>query len=290
MTYGAFFLVVDQNAKIRTKIVYNAPNTPYIYLDDNELLKIRMGHSDKAFVLTILPEYQFYSYKKEVREKRVSIQLITGVIISKEEDTAIHREPLKMAMDLFMDHYGDSEDELKRILQESFIKYFDQPELILDKQEVEARLSDRIKELNKQGKFDEAARLLEKIKKIPKKLYRAHDVAENALSKKDFEKAIKEFENAKQFAQELDEEELVKMYSSKIAFVKRIPSLLKKREKLLEKAMNGLRTDQFDKAQVYFKKAAEVSEELMEAQKAEEYALKAHALAEYLKVDRQFSR
>ncbi|MHA1795835.1 MAG: hypothetical protein ACTSUK_06975 [Promethearchaeota archaeon] len=260
MTYGAFFLVVDQNAKVRTKIVYNAPNSPYIYLNDNELLKIRMGHSDKVFALTLLPNYQFYSFKKEIQEKRISIHLITGVILSKEEDTAIHREPLKMAMEHFIPRYQEKEEVLKQILQESFIKYFDQPELILDKQEVEARLSLRIKELNRQGRFDEAAGLLEKIKKIPKKLYRAHENAERALQKKDFEKAQKEFENAKNFADELDEKELVKMYISKIAFIKRIPALLKKREALLEKAMNGLRTDHFEKAQVYFKKAAEVSE------------------------------
>lgn len=220
MTLGAFFLVVDQNAKIRKKIVYNAPNTPYIYLNDNELLKIRMGHSDKQFVLTILPNYQFYSYKKEVREKRITIQLITGVIIGKEEDTAIHREALKMCMEQFVDKYSEDEDVLKPLMQEAFSKYFDQPELILDKQEVEARLSNRIKELNRQGKFDEAAKLLDKIKKIPKKLYRAHDLAENALKRKDFEKAQKEYENAKNYAKELNEDELVKMYSSKIAFVK----------------------------------------------------------------------
>ncbi|MCF2139495.1 MAG: hypothetical protein K9W44_05510 [Candidatus Lokiarchaeota archaeon] len=281
--------MVDQNAKIRKKIVYNAPNTPYIYLNDNELLKIRMGHSDKQFVLTILPNYQFYSYKKEVREKRITIQLITGVIIGKEEDTAIHREALKMCMEQFVDKYSEDEDVLKPLMQEAFSKYFDQPELILDKQEVEARLSNRIKELNRQGKFDEAAKLLDKIKKIPKKLYRAHDLAENALKRKDFEKAQKEYENAKNYAKELNEDELVKMYSSKIAFVKRIPALLKKREELVEKAMKGLRTDNFKKAQINFMKAAEVSEELMDARRAEEYALKARALAEYVNVDRQFS-
>ena len=126
MTYGAFFLVVDQNAKVRTKIVYNAPNSPYIYLNDNELLKIRMGHSDKVFALTLLPNYQFYSFKKEIQEKRISIHLITGVILSKEEDTAIHREPLKMAMEHFIPRYQEKEEVLKQILQESFIKYFDQ--------------------------------------------------------------------------------------------------------------------------------------------------------------------
>lgn len=53
--------------------------------------------------------------------------------------------------------------------------------------------------------------------------------------------------------------------------------------------MKGLRTDNFKKAQINFMKAAEVSEELMDARRAEEYALKARALAEYVNVDRQFS-
>ncbi|MHA1519563.1 MAG: hypothetical protein ACTSRK_05205 [Promethearchaeota archaeon] len=289
MSLGAFFLLVDQNSKIGKKVVYNAPNSPYIFLDDNELLKIRMGHSDKKFVLTILPEYQFYSIKKEIRVKRDTIQLILGVILGKNEETSMHREPLKMFMEQMLDLYEKEEKEIQPLLKEAFSKYFDQPELILDKQNVEARLSQHIKEMTKEGKFDEASVLLNKIKKIPKKLYKAHDNAESALKRKDFDKATREFENAKNYAAELEEHELVKMYYSKIAYVKRIPALLKKRKLLINKAMDGLRTDHFDKAQKNFKKAAEVSEELMDAKKSEEYSLKARALAEYVNVDKQFS-
>ncbi|MHA1674297.1 MAG: hypothetical protein ACTSYI_11805 [Promethearchaeota archaeon] len=280
---------MNQNSKIGKKVVYNAPNSPYIFLDDNELLKIRMGHSDKKFVLTILPEYQFYSIKKDVRVKRDTIQLILGVILGKDEEASMHREPLKMFMEQMMDLYEKEEKDILPALKEAFSKYFDQPELILDKQDVEARLSKHIKEMTKEGKFDEATVLLNKIKKIPKKLYKAHDNAEAALKRKDFEKSTREFENAKNYAAELDEQELVKMYYSKIAYVKRIPALLKKRKSLINKAMDGLRTDHFDKAQKNFKKAAEVSEELMDAKKSEEYRLKARALAEYVNVDRQFS-
>jgi hypothetical protein len=289
MTLGAFFLVVDQSAKIGKKIVYNAPNSPYIFLNDNELLKIRMGHSDKKFVLTILPDYQFYSYKKDIRVKRDTVQLITGVILGKEDETAIHREPLKMFMEQIYEIYEKDEKELQEILKEAYARFFDQPELILNRQEVEARLSDRIKEMTRDGKFDAANELLDKIKKVPKKLYKAHDAAEAALKKHDFDKAVKEFENAKNYAAELDEHDIVKMYYSKIAHVKRIPALLKKRESLVNKALDGLRTDRFEKAQKYFKKAADVSEELMDARAAEEYALKARALAEYVNVDRQFN-
>ncbi|MHA1610585.1 MAG: hypothetical protein ACTSVZ_05135 [Promethearchaeota archaeon] len=289
MSLGAFFLLVDQNSKIGKKVVYNAPNSPYIFLDDNELLKIRMGHSDKKFVLTILPEYQFYSIKKEIRVKRDTIQLILGVILGKNEETGMHREPLKMFMEQMLDLYEKEEKEIQPLLKEAFSKYFDQPELILDKQNVEARLSQHIKEMTKEGKFDEASVLLNKIKKIPKKLYKAHDNAESALKRKDFDKATREFENAKNYAAELEEHELVKMYYSKIAYVKRIPALLKKRKLLINRAMDGLRTDHFDKAQKNFKKAAEVSEELMDAKKSEEYSLKARALAEYVNVDKQFS-
>ena len=291
MSLGAFFLLVNQNSKIGKKVVYNAPNSPYIFLDDNELLKIRMGHSDKKFVLTILPEYQFYSIKKDVRVKRDTIQLILGVILGKDDEAAIHREPLKMFMEQMMDLYEQEEEAIQPVLKEAFSKYFDQPELILDRQDVKARLSARIKDMNKEGNFDEATLLLNKIvkKKVPSKLYKAHENAEAALKRKDFEKATREFENAKKYAAELEEHELVKMYSSKMAYIKRIPALLKKRESLLNQAMDGLRTDHFGKAQKFFKEAAEVSEELMDAQKSEEYALKARALAEYVNVDRQFA-
>ena len=106
----------------------------------------------------------------------------------------------------------------------------------------------------------------------------------------DFERSIKEYQIAIKFATELKEHELVGMYQAKIQLARKTPALLKKREDLVDQALNGLRSDQFSKAQRSFKRAAEASEELLDSRSAEEYSLKAQALAEFIKIDKKFKK
>jgi tetratricopeptide (TPR) repeat protein len=157
-----------------------------------------------------------------------------------------------------------------------------------DMKELEKSLSERVKTLNLKGKFEEANALLDKMKKIPLKLIESYKNAEDAIKKQDYEKAEREFEEAKRFAEELDEKDLAKMLKSRAQMSRKIPDFLKKREDYLNRAMQGLRSDKFEEAQKNFQLASDVSKELMDSRRAEEYGLKAKALAEYVKIDRKF--
>ncbi|MHA1719752.1 MAG: hypothetical protein ACTSWX_10310 [Promethearchaeota archaeon] len=291
MAYGSFFLILNPNAKIEKKIFFFEDESPIKKkLEDNVLLRIRMGHSDKNFVLNYFPGFQVYSYKYEMREKGKNYIFIGGVILDKEENSVYHKDAIKAFVMKMVDNRNKNEEELKKSLIEFHPIHFQKPHIILDKKEVEKRLSERVKSLNVEGKFDEANELLAKMKKIPKKLYKTHEIAEKALRSGDYDKAEKEFENAKKYANDLGEKDLVSMYKGKIQLAKKTPTLLKKRDALIDQALDALRKDSFDKAQRAFKKAGDISEELMDSMRAEEYSLKAKALAEYVKVDKKFSK
>ncbi len=291
MAYGSFFLILNPNAKIEKKIFFFEDESPIKKkLEDNVLLRIRMGHSDKNFVLNYFPGFQVYSYKYEMREKGKNYIFIGGVILDKEENSVYHKDAIKAFVMKMVDNRNKNEEELKKSLIEFHPIHFQKPHIILDKKEVEKRLSERVKSLNVEGKFDEANELLAKMKKIPKKLYKTHEIAEKALRSGDYDKAEKEFENAKKYANDLGEKDLVSMYKGKIQLAKKTPTLLKKRDAFIDQALDALRKDSFDKAQRAFKKAGDISEELMDSMRAEEYSLKAKALAEYVKVDKKFSK
>ena len=289
MALGSFFLAIEDGKVIR-KAKYLHAEIGSEILGENEILRIRLRHADKRFVLTLLNEFQIYSILKIVDIKRKTMQIIAGIILEKDINSIIHKNALEMFLEKTTPLKTESNEKLEEFLRDTFVEYFERPEFVLDKKEIEKRLSERVKELNKSGKFEEANKFLDKIKKIPKKLYKAHSNAEKALQSNDFERSIREFQIAIKFAIELKEHELAGMYRAKIQLARKTPALLKKRDDLIEQALNGLRSDQFTKAQRSFKRAAEVSEELLDSHSAEEYALKAQALAEFIKIDKKFKK
>ena len=290
MAYGSFFLILNPNAKIEKKTFFFETSSPIKTLEENVLLRIRMGHSDKNYVLNYFPEFQVYSFKSEMRDRGRNFVFIGGIILDKEENSVFHKDALKSFVMKMIEDRDKSEKELTNSIIEFHPIYFERPNIILDEKEVEKRLSERVKSLNVDGKFDEANEFLAKMKKIPKKLYKTHEIAERALRNGDYEKAKKEFQNAKKFARDLGEKDLVSMYKGKIQLANKTPDLLKKRESLVEQAVNALKKGSFDKAQRAFKKAGDISEELMDSRHAEEYSLKAKALAEYTLVDKKYSK
>ena len=191
MAYGSFFLILNPNAKIEKKTFFFETSSPIKTLEENVLLRIRMGHSDKNYVLNYFPEFQVYSFKSEMRDKGRNFVFIGGIILDKEENSVFHKDALKSFVMKMIEDRNKSEEELTNSIIEFHPIYFERPNIILDEKEVEKRLSERVKSLNVDGKFDEANEFLAKMKKIPKKLYKTHEIAERSLINWDYEKAKK---------------------------------------------------------------------------------------------------
>lgn len=288
MSLGLFFIVVKAG-NIERKAIFSPEGLPDDQLlGENAEIRVRMGHQDKRQLSTILPESQIFSISKQIDIRRTIYSLIIGVILTKEEDSVGFRDLLERYLDELEEGFEKPEEDLKKLLKEIYDDIFTQKQMAFDRTALEKRLSERAKELNKSGKFEEATEVLDKLKKIPKKLQRIHSSAENALQNREYERAVRDFNAAKKLAEEIYEDDLAKMYTAKIQLANKTPALLKKREKYLKDAMDNLRNDRFDRSQRAFKKAADVSEELMDLRGAEEFNLKARALAEYVKADRKY--
>ena len=70
--------------------------------------------------------------------------------------------------------------------------------------------------------------------------------------------------------------------------MERIPELLENRQKMLDKALNSLKNDEWERSAHAFSKSSDLSKELSDSLAAEEYNLKAKTLFEYAKIDKRF--
>ncbi|MGV9200341.1 MAG: hypothetical protein ACOC4M_16160, partial [Promethearchaeia archaeon] len=88
--------------------------------------------------------------------------------------------------------------------------------------------------------------------------------------------------------EELREESLKKNLLEKSENAKRVPEMIEERDDAVEEARDYLRDEDFNKAYQWYKKASELSKELMQVKKEEEYRLKAKALQDFYRVDQRF--
>ncbi|MHA1733536.1 MAG: hypothetical protein ACTSU5_16430 [Promethearchaeota archaeon] len=252
------------------------------------LLRIQMGHSVKQLNSLITEDVVFVSYLVEDRKSAY----ILGLFLETSDKPESFSQNLKKAALMIKGDVGGSASDLNAKLEELYFKHFRTPQVVLDSKEIEQHIKDKTKELLKQGKTKEAQELLEKVqkRKLPKKLYNCSEKAQKAISSKDFDKAVKLYEEAAGYASELDEPNLARVLLDRAKITRKIPGLLEERNRVASDARKSLREENFHRAAVLYKKAADLSNELMDPASTEEYTLKAKALADFAKIDKKFKK
>ena len=152
---------------------------------------------------------------------------------------------------------------------------------ILDPNALKESLINRTKEMLSGGKKERriAQELLEKIEdNVHTKITYHYQSAEEALKDLDYEKASKQYIKAAEIAEELLETELAKSLNERAKLSFNIPDLTKKRDNIVKEARNALRNENFHSAYIFYLRAAELSKELMQPDKEEEFSLKSKAL------------
>jgi tetratricopeptide (TPR) repeat protein len=290
MPVGCFLIEIDSKSKAKIIQTYYENPDESIELDGNLILELRMGLSEKRLFTLLKSDFSIVSYLADFRREKEHMNLITGVVLSRVsgDDPNNFLESIKMVSDIMIKSLSTND---KISLENIFQEYFETPSIVLNQKELENRLKNRVKKLNQSGKFDEAKKLLDKIKKIPKKLFKANKSGEMALKEKNFERAEFEFKKAYKFAQQLKEEkDLANTLLNKAKLVKQIPKLLEKRDKILDEAKKSLRIDRLDLAYKFFMEAGEISKKLLDPRGAEEYKLKAEALQKYNEIHKKFHK
>ncbi|MHA1898028.1 MAG: hypothetical protein ACTSU2_11590 [Promethearchaeota archaeon] len=290
MPMGIFLIEIDPKSKAHIRNIYFADPSHKIALDNNLILKLRMGLSESPLYIHLERDFSIISYISDFKRNKEHYSLIVGLILNKNEDANNYRDGVKIFSNKFLEKVEDSKLDLSDELKETFEELFSMPSMILSKEALEERLKNKVKKLTKDGNFDQAKKLLDLIKKTPKKLYDANKNGESALRSQDYDKAEREFNKALKYAKELNENDLVSAFKEKIKIVKEIPKLKDQLEKNVANARESLRNDNFEAAYKYYRTASKIAKKLLDADATEEYSLKAEALAKFWEVHKRFHR
>ncbi len=287
---GTFIIDIDEHGKTAILGTYFDNEGDAIQIDDNMILQLQMGLMDKKLFVLTKPEYHLVSYIENYKKNRKSHKLITTAVLKPSDAPENFREGVKLVSDIFTKKPEISQTELKTKLSDVYYDYFEIPTIALNKRELEARLANRVKRLNKKMKFDEAKKLLEIVKKIPRKLYQANRNAEKAMKGQSWDRAEREYTKAMKYAEQLQEKDLAKEFFDKAKRMSSIPGLKQQRDKIVDKARSALRNDKLEEAYKLYREAASVSRKLYDNNAADEYELKSDALAKFHEVHKRFHK
>lgn len=288
MPIGCFAIEIDPDSKPIIRGSHFEDDADKIAIDDSLILKLRMGHSDKRLFTMLTSDFTTVSYISDYKKNKNIHKLILVVILKSSDKAENFRNQVQASSEYLVEKILDEDVDWDKELVHIYDEYFETPTVLLNQSELEARLKDRVKKLNKQGKFDEAKEMLDLMKKVPKKLFDANQNAQQAIDRDDIDKAERELKKAIKYAKELGEKEQAKILGDKLKVVKQRPKLLEKRDKVIKKAKDNLRKDRWNRAYKYFKEAADISKKLFDTRSTEEYTLKADALAKFAEIHKRF--
>ena len=156
MPNGCFLIDIDSQGKSVILGTYFDNEEDTIQIDDNLILQLQMGLMDKKLYVLTKPEYHLVSYIENYLKDRKRHKLITTAVLKTSDSPENYREGVKLVTELFTQSNDLTEAELKTKLSDAYYDYFEIPTIALNKRELEGRLANKVKSLNKKMKFDEA--------------------------------------------------------------------------------------------------------------------------------------
>ncbi|MBN1216791.1 MAG: hypothetical protein JXA99_15290 [Candidatus Lokiarchaeota archaeon] len=300
MTKGTFCILIplDSDYKILGYYFKNKDDADFKITSDL-FLRLNLDHERSDYNFLKLKDHKIFSYIKkfEGKNKNKALGFILGLLLDEEEKPDKFRSPLKEASESLEDLniLKITEDEfslkIKEIYQETLEPMID----ILKPEALRDAVINRTKELLSGGKKERklAQELLEKVENREyEKITQYYKNAKNELKSDDYEKAGKIFSKACEIALELlgEDSEITKSLKEKASYSQKTPELSKKRDKIVQDARIALKNEDFHQAYLLYKQASEISKELVQFEKEEEYRLKSKALNDFYQVDLKFKK
>ncbi len=258
-------------------------------------LRLNLDHSKNEFSLLKLKNtiIESYIYKFKGKSSRKNFGIIVGLLLKEDEDPDKFRVPLKnSAIAIESGDFLETSPKIFEVrLEEVYKEFLESLTDVLDANALKENIIERTKEMLSGGKKERkiAQEMLQKIEdNLHIKISDFYRAAEEELKTLDYEKAGKLFKKAADVAEELLEEELARTLRERAKLSINIPDLTKKREDILKEAKNALKKEDIHNAYIKYKKASEISKELMQPDKDEEYALKSKALQDFYLADQKF--
>jgi hypothetical protein len=285
MPTGCFAVLLKSESEYNVLGYYFKEGIADFKITSDLYLRLNLDHSKNEYTILKLKDHHFvsYLYKFTGKLSRKALGLIVGVLISASDDPEKLRTPLKNTaialeqMDLLEITKEEFEPKLKEIYHETLETLTD----IIDPDALKESIIDRTKNMLSGGKKERrlAQELLEKIEdNIHTKVAEYYQSAEDALRNLDYERASKQYKKAADIAEELLDKELAQSLNERAKLSFNIPDLTKKRDNIVKEARNALKNENFHSAYIFYLRAAELSKELMQPDKEEEFSLKSKAL------------
>jgi len=285
MPIGCFVILLESESEYNTLGYYFKEGKSDFKITSDLYLRLNLDHSKNEYTLLKLKDHHLvsYIYKFKGKLSRKAYGLIVGILLSESDDPEKLRTPLKKsAVALEQISLLDiTKEEFEPKLKGIYLEFLETLTDILDPNALKESIINRTKEMLSGGKKERriAQELLEKIEdNVHTKITDYYQSAEDALKDWDYEKASKQFKKAADVAEELLEKELAQSLNERAKLSFNIPDLTKKRDNIVKEARNALRNENFHSAYIFYLRAAELSKELMQTEKEEEYRLKSKAL------------
>lgn len=171
------------------------------------------------------------------------------------------------------------------IIQEAFVNLTSQVVSELDVEAIRKRAIKRAQDLLDSNQIDKAQRLLSNSKSLPDALVAAADEGLRLRNEKKYDESARAYNEAKDYAESLQEPELADEFSKQAARSEEIPILEKSRDKVLKMARDYMKKEEFLNAASKYKEASELSEKLGDIVGKEISGKKSALLFQYAEID-----
>ncbi|MFX1256614.1 MAG: hypothetical protein ACFFAN_02050 [Promethearchaeota archaeon] len=298
MVKGCFVILLPKDKDYNVLGYYFKQSKSDFEITSDLFLRLNLDHSKTEFNLLKLKNYTIVSYLHKFKGKlitRKALGIIIGLVLNEKDDPKKFRASLKNSALTIesINFLGMSKEEFETKLKEIYQEHLESLTELLKANALKVSVINRTKDMLSGGKEERklAQELLKKIERnVHLKVPDFSEVAENAIRSLDYDKAEKFFNKAAEIAEELLEEDLAKYLRERAFLSQRTPDLLKKRDNIVKEAKSALKDGNFHSAYIFYRKASELSKELMQSEKEEEFTLKSKALQDFYQVDQRFKK
>lgn len=262
---------------------------PEITFDEKIFMKIFLTHTAQEPVETQLAlqfgNANIASRFTQFEEKGIMRRILFILVLKPEENP---KDFFKMLEEIEKNLKKDIDASyLSELLKNLYIQKTSTPTSVssFNPELLSQKLISRSKQLLDTD-IQKAQSLISKARNVPQQIAENLKLAETALNEKKHVIAGTYYETAAKLLLEVDETALMQQYSEKAEKLKKIPVLQKDRKEYVDNALRALKKVDFSEAVEWYTAAAKKSEELEDKVKANEYTVKAKALATFLEAER----
>jgi len=198
----------------------------------------------------------------ERKNNKTMDRMILVLVLNAGEKAESFYDDLDALESTVWENIGKPQIKMNMIIQEAFIKLTSQVVSEVDADAIRKRAIKRAQDMLDSNQIDKAQRLLSFSKAMPDQLVAAADEGLRLRNEKKYDESSDSYNEAKGYAESLQEPELADEFGKQAARSTEIPILEKSRDKALKQAHEYMKKEEFLNAASKYKEVSELSEKL----------------------------